>query len=68
MQAISDEMLLHGGTVASFDIEPFTQYGQHATESAFPHHASPLPVGISCPSFMSIYFPIPTCQNNMAAV
>lgn len=44
-------MALHGGLVASFDIEPFTKYGEHATESAYPHHASPLPVRLFAPRF-----------------
>ncbi|KAK3301730.1 uncharacterized protein B0T15DRAFT_423539 [Chaetomium strumarium] len=35
---------LHGGTSVSFDIEPFTQYGRHATDSAFPHGDSLLPL------------------------
>lgn len=37
-------MGLHGGITVSYDIEPFTKYGEHATESAFPHTESPLPV------------------------
>ncbi|KAM7192112.1 hypothetical protein V8F33_008537 [Rhypophila sp. PSN 637] len=45
-QAVSKEMALHGGIVASFDIEPFTNYGEHATESAYPHHASPIPLNV----------------------
>ena len=37
-------MGLHGGITVSYDIEPFTKYGEHATESVFPHTESPLPV------------------------
>lgn len=38
---------LKTGTTVSYDIEPFTQYGVHATDSAFPHADSPLPVSHS---------------------
>ncbi|KAK1773508.1 hypothetical protein QBC45DRAFT_79127 [Copromyces sp. CBS 386.78] len=44
--AISKIMGLHGGITVSYDIEPFTKYGEHATESAFPHTESPLPLNI----------------------
>ncbi|KAK4208241.1 hypothetical protein QBC37DRAFT_80310 [Rhypophila decipiens] len=44
VQAVSKEMALHGGIVASFDIEPFTPYGEHATDSSYPHTSSPLPL------------------------
>jgi hypothetical protein len=37
-------MSLHSGEVVSYDIEPFMQYGKHATDSAYPHSKSPLPV------------------------
>lgn len=38
-------MLLHGGEMVSYDIEPFlTSYGKLATDSAYPHDQSPLPV------------------------
>lgn len=37
-------MSLHGGITVSYDLEPFTKYGEYATESAFPHTESPLPV------------------------
>lgn len=30
--------------MVSFDIEPFTKYGQHATDTAYPHADSLLPV------------------------
>jgi len=33
----------HGVTI-NYDIEPFTEYGKFATESAYPHDYSPLPV------------------------
>ncbi|KAK3313645.1 hypothetical protein B0H66DRAFT_629614 [Apodospora peruviana] len=44
--AISEVMALHSGTVASYDIEPFTPYGQYATDSAYPHESSPLPLNL----------------------
>ncbi|KAL9088095.1 MAG: hypothetical protein Q9159_003293 [Coniocarpon cinnabarinum] len=38
---------LHSGTFISYDIEPFlTNYGQYATDSAFPHADSPLPLNL----------------------
>ncbi|KAM7194430.1 hypothetical protein V8F20_007956 [Naviculisporaceae sp. PSN 640] len=46
VEALGKDMLTHGGLVASFDIEPFTNYGEYATDSAFPHHASPLPLNL----------------------
>jgi hypothetical protein len=42
-------MALHGGESASYDIEPFTKYGEFATDSAYPHDYSPLPVSLSLP-------------------
>ena len=47
-------MGLHGGITVSYDIEPFTKYGEHATESAFPHTESPLPV-----SHLMFHLPAP---------
>jgi hypothetical protein len=38
--------LLRGGTFLSYDIEPFGNYGQYATDSAFPHANSPLPLNL----------------------
>lgn len=35
---------VHGGILVSYDVEPFGDYGQHATDSAFPHGDSSLPV------------------------
>lgn len=38
-------MALHSGTSISYDVEPFLKtYGEKATDSAFPHGDSPLPV------------------------
>ncbi|KAK4170851.1 hypothetical protein QBC36DRAFT_111704 [Triangularia setosa] len=37
---------LKTGMTVSYDIEPFTQYGIHATDSAFPHADSPLPLNL----------------------
>lgn len=38
--------LLHSGILLSYDVEPFMKYGQHATESAYPHSNSPLPLNL----------------------
>ncbi|KAK4235403.1 bifunctional solanapyrone synthase [Achaetomium macrosporum] len=43
-EAIGKVSALHSGTSVSYDIEPFTQYGRHATDSAFPHGDSHLPL------------------------
>ncbi|TVY64336.1 hypothetical protein LSUE1_G008087 [Lachnellula suecica] len=38
---------LDSGILASYDVEPFlTSYGQYATDSAFPHADSPLPLNV----------------------
>lgn len=37
-------LALHGGSFLTFDVDPFLQYGQYATDSAYPHSDSPLPV------------------------
>ncbi|KAK0649838.1 hypothetical protein B0T16DRAFT_410762 [Cercophora newfieldiana] len=39
-------MALHSGVTVSYDIEPFTKYGEFATESAYPHRTSPLPLNL----------------------
>ncbi|EKG19765.1 hypothetical protein MPH_02911 [Macrophomina phaseolina MS6] len=40
-------MALHSGTVVSYDIEPFLHnFGEKATDSAFPHTQSPLPLNL----------------------
>ncbi|KAK0704397.1 hypothetical protein B0H67DRAFT_544760 [Lasiosphaeris hirsuta] len=36
----------HGGTTINYDIEPFTNFGQFAVESAYPHAHSPLPLNL----------------------
>ncbi|KAK3400816.1 hypothetical protein B0T20DRAFT_390681 [Sordaria brevicollis] len=46
VDSINKVMVKHGGITVSYDIEPFTKYGEHATESAFPHTESPLPLNI----------------------
>lgn len=38
--------LLHSGNLVSYDAEPFGKYGAHATDSAFPHGNSPLPLNL----------------------
>jgi hypothetical protein len=54
MQDLGKRGALHSATTVSYDVEPFTGYGQYATESAFPHADSPLPVRpcICSPVFM----------------
>lgn len=39
-------MSLHGGITVSYDMEPFLHYGDKATESAYPHANSPLPLNV----------------------
>ncbi|SPQ26230.1 7c09011b-95e8-4631-80b9-58097e272ecf [Thermothielavioides terrestris] len=46
-EAIGQVSALHNGTTVSYDIEPFTQYGQHATDSAYPHGDSLLPQSLA---------------------
>lgn len=38
--------LLNSGTLLSYDVEPFLKYGKYATDSAFPHSSSPLPLNL----------------------
>ncbi|KAH7311067.1 hypothetical protein BKA65DRAFT_163435 [Rhexocercosporidium sp. MPI-PUGE-AT-0058] len=38
--------LLNSGNLISYDVEPFLKYGQYATDSAFPHSSSPLPLNL----------------------
>jgi len=38
--------LLNSGSLLSYDVEPFLKYGQYATDSAFPHASSPLPLNL----------------------
>jgi hypothetical protein len=44
IEAYNKVSALHSGTTVSYDIEPFTDYGKYATDSAYPHADSPLPV------------------------
>lgn len=37
-------MLNHSGTTVSYDVQSFVKFGDHATDSAFPHADSPVPV------------------------
>ncbi|KAH6627469.1 hypothetical protein F5144DRAFT_621651 [Chaetomium tenue] len=37
---------LHGGTMVSYEIEPFIDYGKHAKPGAFPHADSLLPLNL----------------------
>lgn len=47
IEAFTKLMPLHSGSGVSYDIEPFTDYGKYATDSAYPHANSPLPVRLS---------------------
>lgn len=38
--------ILHSGNLISYDTEPFGDYGIYATDSAFPHASSPLPLNL----------------------
>lgn len=38
--------IVHAGLLLSYDIEPFQNYGQYATDSAYPHANSPLPLNL----------------------
>ncbi|CAD6448469.1 90d15712-ad23-465f-ab5d-77012b1c94e3 [Sclerotinia trifoliorum] len=38
--------ILHGGTFLNYEIEPFLDYGKYATDSAFPHEKSPIPLNV----------------------
>jgi hypothetical protein len=49
IKALSKVMVLHSGSTVSYDIEPFGDYGKHATESAYPHADSPMPVSLTIP-------------------
>lgn len=45
LQTLRKTMIKHSGVSVSYDIEPFLKtWGEHATESAYPHTNSPLPV------------------------
>lgn len=53
MQAVYNESsfygalsLLHSGGILSYDVEPFLKYGKYATDSAYPHADSPLPLNL----------------------
>ena len=53
MKAIHNESVFYGalgvvrgGVLISYDIEPFANFGQYATDSAFPHADSPLPLNL----------------------
>ena len=37
----------HSGVTISYEIEPFMKYGAYATDSAFPHADSPLPLNLN---------------------
>lgn len=38
--------IAHVGILLSYDVEPFKGYGKYATDSAFPHANSPLPLNL----------------------
>lgn len=41
-QSLIAQMPLHSGTLVSGGVDPFLNYGQYATDSAYPHADSPL--------------------------
>ncbi|KAH8912102.1 FAD-binding domain-containing protein [Coniochaeta sp. PMI_546] len=45
-EALSANMTSRSGSTVSYDIEPFMLYGKHATDSAYPHGKSPLPLNL----------------------
>ncbi|KAL1869379.1 hypothetical protein Daus18300_005591 [Diaporthe australafricana] len=54
VESLNVQILLHGGTLVSMGIDPFLEYGQYATESAFPHADSPLVISLYCSWALSI--------------
>jgi len=53
LAAVHNESVYYGtlsalgtATLLSYDVEPFLQYGQYATDSAYPHADSPLPLNL----------------------
>ncbi|ROW05742.1 hypothetical protein VMCG_05184 [Cytospora schulzeri] len=46
VESLAAKQLLHGGSLVTFDVDPFLQYGQYATDSAYPHSDSPLPISL----------------------
>ncbi|PMD33149.1 FAD-binding domain-containing protein [Hyaloscypha variabilis F] len=46
MMTTRELAILNGGILLSYDLEPFQRYGEHATDSAFPHADSPLPLNL----------------------
>lgn len=54
LQGLAEKQLLHSGSLVTVDVDPFLQYGQYATDSAYPHADSPLPV---CSPQQSILVP-----------
>ncbi|TVY78430.1 Bifunctional solanapyrone synthase [Lachnellula suecica] len=38
--------IVHEGLLLSYDVEPFGDYGQYATDSAYPHNLSQLPLNL----------------------
>ncbi|KAG8157918.1 hypothetical protein KVR01_012190 [Diaporthe batatas] len=48
VQSLTAQQLLHGGSLVSGGVDPFLDYGRYATDSAFPHADSPLPISIYC--------------------
>ncbi|KAK2613172.1 hypothetical protein N8I77_000099 [Diaporthe amygdali] len=48
VQSLTAQMALHSGSLISGGVDPFLQYGQYATDSAYPHADSPLLVSLYC--------------------
>lgn len=52
-QTLGQESALHSGTTVSIDIEPFADFGQYATDTAYPHADSLFPVSRSLHFFVA---------------
>lgn len=48
VQSLTAQMALHSGSLVSGGVDPFLDYGQYATDSAYPHADSPLLVSVYC--------------------
>ncbi|KAH8774423.1 hypothetical protein F5883DRAFT_412574 [Diaporthe sp. PMI_573] len=54
VESLTAQMLLHSGSFISGGIDPFLDYGQYATDSAYPHADSPLLFSLYCAWGLSI--------------
>ncbi|KAK7730366.1 hypothetical protein SLS53_009066 [Cytospora paraplurivora] len=46
VEDLTKKQLLHSGSLVTVDVDPFLQYGQYSTDSAYPHADSPLPISL----------------------